>query len=168
MADDDTSTQAGGDSTDQQRDAAGTDDTSTADAATNGAQETEAEKALRKALNSERQLKSAAEKRLKALEDAGKSELEREREGRLTAEKERDELRTSVLRSKVAAKHDLPAELADRLQGDDEAALEEDAKRLAELVTPVGDMGARRGGAQGTGGSADDMNAQIRRMAGRA
>lgn len=130
---------------------------------------------LKRALNSERQLraaaekaKSAAEKRIQEFEDAQKSDLEKVTARAEAAEKKAADLERSVLRSRVAAKHDLPAELADRLQGDDEAALDEDAKRLAALVTPMGDMGARRGGGNGgAGGSADDMNAQIRAKAGR-
>jgi hypothetical protein len=127
---------------------------------------------LKKALNSERQLRAAAEKKLKAFEDAQKSELEKATERADAAEKRAAELERSVLRARVAAKHDLPAELADRLQGDDEAALEEDAKRLSALVSPPADMGGRRGGSVGgsgssTGSSADDINAAIRRMAGR-
>lgn len=125
--------------------------------------------ALRKALNSERQLRSAAEKKAKTFEDAQKSELEKAQERAESAEKRAAELERSVLRAKVAAKHDLPAELADRLQGDDEAALEEDAKRLAVLVSPPADMGGRRGGSVGGSGgsSADDMNARIRAATGR-
>jgi hypothetical protein len=44
------------------------------------------------------------------------------------------ELERSVLVSKVAGKHELPAELAELLKGDDEAALEAHAQKLAKLV----------------------------------
>ncbi|WP_327292450.1 hypothetical protein [Streptomyces sp. NBC_01198] len=44
------------------------------------------------------------------------------------------ELERSLLVTKVAGKHELPAELAELLKGDDEAALEEHAKKLAKLV----------------------------------
>lgn len=40
----------------------------------------------------------------------------------------------ALLVAKVAALHKLPSELADRLQGDDEAALDADAKALAKVV----------------------------------
>lgn len=169
MADNDTGTTTGGDSTDQQRDAAVSSDASGTTAATTTTSSADDDTAgLKKALHAERTRAGQLEKRLKAIEDSQKSDLEKANERAEIAEKERDALRSSVLRSRVAAKHDLPAELADRLQGDDEAALEEDAKRLAALVTPMGDMGARRGGGNGgAGGSADDMNAQIRAKAGR-
>lgn len=125
---------------------------------------------LKKALNSERQLRAAAEKKLKAFEDAQKSDLEKAQERAEAAERRAAELERSVLRARVAAKHDLPAELAELLQGEDEATVEEHAKRLAALVAPPADMGGRRGGSVGGSGgsSADDMNAQIRAKAGRA
>lgn len=44
-------------------------------------------------------------------------------------------LERSLLVTKVAAKYELPEALAARLQGDDEAAIEADAKSLAALVT---------------------------------
>ena len=43
----------------------------------------------------------------------------------------------SLLRSKVAAEEKLPAALADRLTGDDEAALRADAQALAKLIAPA-------------------------------
>jgi hypothetical protein len=43
-------------------------------------------------------------------------------------------LERQIMVNKVAGKYELPAELAARLQGDDEAALEADAKALAALV----------------------------------
>lgn len=45
-------------------------------------------------------------------------------------------LERQLLVTKVAAKFELPEELAARLQGDDEAALEADAKSLAAFVAP--------------------------------
>jgi hypothetical protein len=60
-----------------------------------------------------------------------------------------------ALRAKVAAKHKLPADLASRLVGDDEAALEDDARALAKLVAarpPVDtEAGAGQGGAANQG-----------------
>jgi signal recognition particle GTPase len=47
------------------------------------------------------------------------------------------ELETALVREKVARKYDLPDELAARLQGADEAALEADAKALQKFVTPA-------------------------------
>lgn len=57
------------------------------------------------------------------------------------------ELERNLVVTKVAAKYELPAELAARLQGDDEAAIEADAKALAALVvTPQVDTENLRGG----------------------
>lgn len=42
----------------------------------------------------------------------------------------------SLLRSKIARDANLPAELADRLTGDDEAALRADAEALSKLIVP--------------------------------
>lgn len=46
------------------------------------------------------------------------------------------ELERGLLVTKVAAKHSLPPELAEVLKGDDEAALEAHAKKLAAFVSP--------------------------------
>lgn len=57
------------------------------------------------------------------------------------------ELERNLVVTKVAAKYELPAELAARLQGEDEAAIEADAKALAALVvTPQVDPENLRGG----------------------
>jgi hypothetical protein len=59
-----------------------------------------------------------------------------------------------AMRTRIAAKHGLPGELAARLAGDDEAALELDARALAKLVGPrvapdtEAGAGARGGGAK--------------------
>lgn len=47
------------------------------------------------------------------------------------------ELESALLRERVARKFELPDELASRLQGADEAALEADAKALQKFVTPA-------------------------------
>lgn len=57
----------------------------------------------------------------------------------------------SLLRSKVAREEGLPAELADRLTGEDEKALREDAKALSKFVgaqpepQPLADLGSPAG-----------------------
>lgn len=60
------------------------------------------------------------------------------------------------LRKTIAAKHNLPADLADRLVGDDEAALEEDAEKLAKTV------GTRK--APDTEGGGGDHGHHLRRL----
>ena len=58
----------------------------------------------------------------------------------------------SLLRSKIAREKNLPAELADRLEGDDEDALRADADALSKLFTPaappapLADPGTGKGG----------------------
>ena len=61
------------------------------------------------------------------------SELDRAKADADTAKAEALELRRRL----VAAEHGLPPELGNRLQGDTEDELVEDAKRLAELVPPA-------------------------------
>lgn len=164
MADDDTGTATGGDSMDQQRDAAGTTD---AAAAASDAQQQQASRdddALQKALRSERQLRAAAEKRLKQFEDAQKSESERERDARATAERERDELRLELRRLRIAAEFNLSPAIAERLRGDDDEAMREDAKVLVSEIDPDGDLGARRGGQRPP---SKDPNAGLRALFGR-
>lgn len=65
----------------------------------------------------------------------------KELESELTR-KERD-----LLATRIAAKYGLPETLADRLVGDDAAALEADAKVLAKLVTPPASSGSPANGA---------------------
>lgn len=63
---------------------------------------------------------------------------------------------TDALRMRIAAKHQLPEELAELLKGDDEAALEEHAKKLAKLVTapkaPDTETGRQNHSKPGAGG----------------
>lgn len=44
---------------------------------------------------------------------------------------------TATLRTKVALKHGLPFDLADRLVGEDEASMTKDAERLAAFIKPA-------------------------------
>lgn len=104
----------------------------------------------KRALDAERQRAEAAEKELKKLQraqadreaadakargDWEKLATDRQAEiDRLSAEVARRD--ADALRAKVAARHTLPEALAARLVGDDEAALEADAKELAKLVKP--------------------------------
>lgn len=106
-----------------------------------------------KALNAERDARAAAEKRakelesrLQAIEDANKTETEKaeaELQRRLAELDARDASLAAqehdLLRRSVAAAKGLPAELADRLQGDDRKALEKDADALLAMVVPSGE-----------------------------
>ena len=101
-----------------------------------------------KALQAERDARAAAEKQAAALqaqideiEAAKLSDLEKAQKLAADAEARADALMAEVvardrqiLRQSIGAEAGLPAELIDRMQGDDEAALREDAKKLAALV----------------------------------
>lgn len=72
----------------------------------------------------------AAEARAQEYEDAQKTELERERE---RADRAMALVREATAKA-VAARHGLPPEFADRLRGDDEQAMEEDATSLLSAL----------------------------------
>ena len=72
--------------------------------------------------------------KLDALEAANKTELEKANDRAAAAEKRAADLEATNLRDRIARKHNLPADLAARLVGADEAALEADAKKLQALV----------------------------------
>ena len=122
------------------------------------ARERDAERAIR-----------TAEAAQKKIDDATKSELERERDARLVAERERDELRRARLAQDVAAAEGIP-EFADLLRSDTKDKLQREAAALRERVRPDGshsghDLGAgsRLGNGAAGGASFDDL---IRRKAG--
>lgn len=77
-----------------------------------------------------------AAQRLEQLEEQQKSEQQRAAERAEAAEKERDQARAELLRERVARRHQLPDDLAARLQGADEEELDADAKKLSELIAP--------------------------------
>jgi len=85
-----------------------------------------------------------AAKKLQEIEDAKKSELEKANDliAKLTAENEAVKL--NALRQEVAQEAGLPPKLAARLTGTDRETLLEDAKALAELVTPTQPTGDRK------------------------
>jgi hypothetical protein len=120
--------------------------------------EREADKAIKQA--------EAAQKRI---DDAAKTELERERDARLVAERERDELRRARLALDVAAAEGIP-EFADLLRGDTKEKLQREAAALRERVKPSAgsvDLGAgsRLANGSASGATFDDL---IRRKAGYA
>lgn len=88
------------------------------------------EKASKKAAE---ELEQARQK-LKQYEDRDKSEAEKAEEARKALEARAAKAEAELLRLKVAAKKNLPTELAERLRGDSEEELEADADRLSELV----------------------------------
>lgn len=103
----------------------------------------------------------AAEAKVKEHEDAQKSEAEKTAERAETAERERDEARAELLRTRVAARIGLPDELVDRLRGDTEEALEEDAKSLMAAMGATPGKKKPPPARDGETPKATDLDAQI-------
>ncbi|EGR92927.1 capsid assembly scaffolding protein Gp46 family protein [Streptococcus oralis] len=73
-----------------------------------------------------------------------KSTIEANRQSKEDADKQLEEMQnqisnyeTASLRTRIALQHGLPYDLADRLQGTDEASFKADAERLAGFMKPV-------------------------------
>ena len=73
-----------------------------------------------------------------------KSTIEATNQSKADADKQLEDLQnqiagyeTASLRTRIALKHGLPYDLADRLQGNDEESFEADAERLAGFMKPV-------------------------------
>lgn len=137
----------------QTQDAASKDDATTeparAEAVEPAAKETDWKAEARKWQSRAKENSTAAEK-LAAIEEASKTEQQKLAERAEAAEKALAESRTESLRSRVALAKGLPSDLADRLRGDDEDSLLEDADRLLAMVKPRGpgdiDQGPRETG----------------------
>jgi hypothetical protein len=91
--------------------------------------------------------------KLKEIEDANLTEAQKTQQRAEAAEARAAKLERDLMRTKIAAKHGLPDVLADRLMGDDEAAMEADAKVLAKLVAtpPPASSGSPANGASNRG-----------------
>jgi membrane protein involved in colicin uptake len=72
--------------------------------------------------------------RLASLEAAQQTDAERQQAALAEAQQRADKAERDALRASVALRKGLPANLAARLQGDDEASLEADADELLTLV----------------------------------
>lgn len=73
-----------------------------------------------------------------------KSTIEANNQSKANADKQLEDLQnkiagyeTASLRTRIALKHGLPYDLADRLQGNDEESFEADAERLAGFIKPA-------------------------------
>ena len=77
---------------------------------------------------------SAAAARLRELEDANKTELQRAVDAKAAAEQERDALRTAQARMVAAAAHDLNADLIDFLGSGTSEEIDERAGQLAGII----------------------------------
>lgn len=89
-----------------------------------------------KAAKQAREALEAAQADLKTYEDRDKSDADKAEEARKALEARASKAEAELLRLKVAQKKNLPPELAERLRGETEEELEEDAERLSELVKP--------------------------------
>lgn len=104
-----------------------------------------------------------AAKRLQALEESQQTEQEKQAKRLAQLEQESQTAKREAMRFRVAALKGVPADLIDRLRGDDEDELSVDADALLALVnapkSPAPDL------SQGSRGpaAAGDMNQLIRR-----
>lgn len=128
--------------------------------------------AVRNAIKAERQKANDAEERNKKLlarlaefEDRDKTDAERQSQLIEELQRERDEaaakareLELNMLRARVASEAGVPAELVDRLRGDNEKDLRADAVRLAETfaVRSQPRMGGFGGGPRGGEANTED------------
>lgn len=103
----------------------------------NQAAEVDKWKALARKHEEQAKANSAAAKRLAQLEDQQKSTEQRLTDQLTAAVTRAETAEQAATRLRVALSKGLPADLADRLRGDDEAALSADADALLALVTPA-------------------------------
>jgi hypothetical protein len=94
-----------------------------------------------------------AAKELKAIKDAGKSELERAQEALAETTRERDEARASHERVMAAAMHDLPVELIDDLGSGTSEEISARAERFATAINSRAQQLAEQIAASRNGGS---------------
>jgi seryl-tRNA synthetase len=127
----------------------------------------ERERAERKRLTAALAEASEKAKRLDELEESSKSEVQKAAERAAALEKQLNDTAASLLKIQAALDTGLPHTMADRLRGSTKEELEEDAKTLMEALK-IRPGQARTSDAGATGDAPTDINAQIRRMAGRA
>lgn len=141
--------------------------------------------AVKRALAANRQQLKDAERqaaelaaKVREFEDRDRSEIERAQarieeleQAASAAQQQVADLQAAQMRSRVASEIGLPAALADRLRGDDEDQVRQDAEQLMAAVgasrpapTPFG-AGPR--GSTGSANGTHDMNDLIRHAAGR-
>jgi hypothetical protein len=102
---------------------------------------------------------SAAAARLRELEDASKSEVQRAVDAQQAAERERDAVRSQHARTVAAASHGLDPELADYLGDGTEDEISDRAKSLSDLIEKTAQKLAEQmtsqnnGGGRGSGGT---------------
>jgi hypothetical protein len=101
--------------------------------------------------------------RVKEFEDAQKTDQEKAAEELATFKSRAETAEAKLLRYKVAAEKQLPPELAERLQGKDEAELGDDADRLLALVKPNGKPAGDADAGKGVATVGESFNDLLRR-----
>lgn len=131
--------------------------------------ETDKWKALSRKNEAEAKTNREAAAELATLKESQKSEQQKLEDRATKAEKELASQQVASTRLHVALTKKLPAELAVRLQGDTEEEMAADADKLLELMGSTNGAGSvdLGQGARGSAGQGDDMNAALRRAAGR-
>ena len=105
--------------------------------------------------------------KLKAIEDRDLSETEKLTARLTEAEKRAEKAEKASLRFRVGNAKGLPARLTERLQGDTEEEMAADADALLAEMKPRKGGGDWDAGTRTPAPPATDMNATLRRMAGR-
>lgn len=111
---------------------------------------------------------------LKELQDkqaeADMSELDKLKKRLAEVEAEKARIERERVLDRIAAKHKLPGELRDRLKGDSEDELEEDAASLAKLIVTAApslpNIGAQNGGVAKPGAISDEELESVAQMMG--
>jgi Cu/Ag efflux pump CusA len=94
-----------------------------------------AEKEIREKIDRERKEEEAKKQGdFKALYEQSQKDIEELRKSIDTLKTERETETLAQIRTRIAEKVGIPAEMADRLMGKDEKEIEEDAKKVAKLV----------------------------------
>lgn len=101
---------------------------------------------------------AAAASELAALKESQKTETQKLADRLAAAEKAAADRESEALRMRVALTKGVPAELVDRLRGDDEAAMNEDADRLLALLAPGRPKGNADQGARTTAGPSSNAD----------
>jgi hypothetical protein len=114
--------------------------------------EAEKWKALARKHEADAKKNRGAVDRLKELEDADKSEIQRERDKALAADARAKEAETRAARLEVAAEKGLSPKLAARLVGGTREELEADADELLAQLKPGDSSGGKDKGSGGTPG----------------
>lgn len=96
----------------------------------------EIKKALDHARTWEKRAKdnTAAAQKLREIEEAQKTEAEKQADKLATLQQERDQAVVMLARQKAVAKHDLPADAAELISGSNEDEINASAERLAALI----------------------------------